>query len=439
MRYTTGMIEWPRLLSDFTPAPGIIKDDYEDFVVEELPLYEASGEGTHTYFLVEKRGLTTMQAVHDIARELDVRRVEIGYAGLKDARAVTRQWMSVEHVEPSRLEALSIPRICILDVTRHRNKLKLGHLRANAFTIRVRQTEPTRLVELQDALRILSESGVPNYFGQQRFGGRGDSWEVGREVLRGNLDAALDIVLGRPGPEDSGDILRARELYEAGQFGQAIGRWPGMFRDERRALKTLVRTKGRKKRGFLAIDRSLRRFYVSAYQSYLFNQVLAQRMETGLSMLMPGDLAELHDRGAVFEVIDTAVEQPRADAFEISPTGPIFGYRMSEPSGKPGEIEQSVLEQEHLTRSAFRAKGLRLKGGRRALRFRPADARISLGAGEDDAYLELRFTLPKGCYATCLLRELFTTPAGSAMRVVNRASGGRTERLELGEIDGGNS
>lgn len=431
------MFTWPRLLSDFTPAPGVIKDDYEDFVVEELPLYEASGEGTHTYFLLEKRGLTTMQAVHDVARELEVRRFDIGYAGLKDARAVTRQWMSVEHVEPGRVEALSIPRLRVLDVSRHRNKLKLGHLRANAFTIRVRQTDPGRLNELDAALQSLCVTGVPNYFGPQRFGGRGDSWKVGREVIRNDLDAALDFVLGRPDGNDSGDILRARELYEKGQFAQAMGLWPGMFRDERRALKTLAQTNGRKKRGFLAVDRTLRRFYVAAYQSYLFNEVVAGRVKSGLSVLMTGDLAELHDRGAVFEVLDTAVEQPRADAFEISPTGPMFGYRMTEPKGAPGEIEQAILDSESLTRSAFRATGLRLKGARRSVRFRPTDAQIRLGAARGDAYLELRFTLPKGCYATCLLRELFSAKAGGEPRIANRTSRDRAERAELGEIDGG--
>lgn len=404
------MKDWPRMLGDFKPVAGVIKEDYSDFVVEELPLYEASGEGTHVYFLLEKRGLGTMQAVGDIARALEVRRRDIGYAGLKDARAVTRQWMSVEHVDPAAVEGLDIPRMRVLDVTRHRNKLKLGHLRANAFTIRVRKTQPGRLAELQDALAVLVRDGVPNYFGAQRFGARGDSWEVGRELLRGRLDAALDVVLGRPGPADHGDILRARQLYEAGDYSAAAKRWPGMFRDERRALHTLARTRGHKKRGFLSLDRSVRRFYVSAYQSYLFNRVVARRLERGLVTLFAGDLAMLHDRGAVFEVQDVAAEQPRADAFEISATGPLFGYRMSEPSGEPGEIEREILADEGLEPESFRGKGLHVKGGRRALRFRPQDAGIELGADERGAYLELRFTLPKGCYATGLLGELFAAP-----------------------------
>ena len=181
------MSDSPRQLRNFRPAAGLIKADYTDFVVEEIPLYPADGAGTHTYFLVEKAGLTTMQAVAEIARALNVRRHEIGFAGQKDSHAVTRQWMSVEHVAPEHVAALRISRMKVLETTRHRNKLRLGHLKGNAFTVRVRQTEPERLAELQDALAELTRRGVPNWFGVQRFGYRGDTWTLGRALVRGRL------------------------------------------------------------------------------------------------------------------------------------------------------------------------------------------------------------------------------------------------------------
>ena len=407
MSGATATSDLPRALSKLTPAPGVIKGDYDDFVVEEIPLYSPSGAGTHTYFLLEKRGLSTMQAVSDIARALNVSRRDIGYAGLKDARAATRQWMSIEHVEPERLQELQIARMEVLEVNRHTNKLRLGHLVGNRFEIKVRQTQPERLAELQDGLAKLTRNGVPNYFGQQRFGGRGDAWRSGREVVRGDLPAALDIVLGQPSELDRGNVRKARELYEAGKYPEAAHRWPGMFRDERRALKTLQKTKGNKKRGFLAIDRSLRQFYVSAFQSYMFNRVVAERLRSGLGALWVGDLAYRHDNGAVFLVEDAAVEQPRADAFEISPSGPLFGYRMTEPTGRAAELEAGILEAEGFTREEFRGERSRVKGSRRALRFHPGEAKVSLGADESGPYLELRFVLPRGCYATALLGELF--------------------------------
>lgn len=401
----------PRLLSDLTPAPGEIKTDYEDFVVEEIPLYEPSGEGTHTYFRIEKAGLSTEQAAHDVARQLNVRRREIGYAGQKDARAVTRQWFSVEHVDPDLVRAIQIPRVRILEVSRHRNKLKLGHLRENRFVIRVRNTQPHRLKEMRAGLNKLSERGVPNYFGRQRFGGRGDTWAVGAAIARRNPEDAIDVLLGRPADADHGDILRARKLYEKGQFADAASAWPGMFRNERRALKALIRSNGNRKRALAAIDRSSRTFYLAAYQSHLFNRVVAARLPSGLEKLMLGDLAQLHGSGGVFSVEDVAKEQPRADSFEISPTGPLFGYRMTQPSGRPGEIESEILSAEELPSDAFRGGPVRMKGVRRAFRFRPTDAVVEVGADARGPYLELRFGLPRGCYATSLLRELFDDTA----------------------------
>lgn len=404
-------LDLPRLLTDFRPCPGVLKSDYTDFVVEELPLYPADGEGPHTYFLLEKQGLGTMQAVNDIAKALGVLRRDIGYAGLKDSRAVTRQWMSVEHVPAEKLEALEIPRLSIRKVTQHRNKLKLGHLSGNAFTIRVRETEADRLAELQDALATLCQQGVPNYFGQQRFGDRGDNASVGKAILLGEVDEAIDLILGRPGPTDYGKVRHARELYEAGHYEEAIRQWPPMFRDQRRALKTLAQNKGKKRRAFAAIDRNTRQFYVSAYQSYMFNRVAGARVETGLDRIQTGDLAWIHRNGAVFHVDDGAAEQSRVDAFEISATGPLFGYRMSEPSGAAGEFEANILAEEGLPPDVFRSGKLRVRGGRRPLRFQPTDAQIRLGADRRGVYLEFAFTLPRGCYATALLRELFTEQA----------------------------
>ncbi len=401
------MPELPRLLPDFVPVAGVIKADYTDFLVEEVPLYPADGAGTHTYFLLEKAGLSTHQAVGDIAHALNVRRHDIGFAGLKDARAVTRQWMSVEHVDPDKLNALNLPRMRVLQTTRHTNKLRLGHLRGNRFLIKIRQSEPARLAELQDALAQLGRRGVPNYFGAQRFGYRGDTWRIGRATIRGEIEEAVNLILGRPTDDDHGAIRHARELFDRGLYAEAARAWPHLFRTERQALKALVQRGGKLRRAFSAIDRSIRSFYVSAYQSHLFNQVLATRLPAGLDRLCVGDLAWLHASGAVFHVEDLAVDQPRADRFEISPTGPLFGYRMSQPDGEPGGAEAQILAREELTLETFRAHPLRIKGGRRPLRFRPGEPEVTLGADERGPYLALQFALPRGCYATALLRELF--------------------------------
>lgn len=396
----------PFLTAGVSAIPAAIKRRYEDFRVEEIPAYLPEGAGDHVYFRVEKRGLATLRAVNDVARALGVHPREIGVAGLKDARGVTVQWMSLEHADPQRVAALDLPRIRVLEVSRHRNKLKIGHLRGNRFVIRLREIDRARLGDVRAVCDVLARRGVPNYFGPQRFGLRGDTWEIGRAVLRGDHQAAVDLVLGRAGPLDTGEVLRARQLYDSGDYAAAARAWPYGFRDNARACREMARTHGRHKRAFFALDERLRGFYVNAFQSWLFNRVLAARVDA-IDRIVDGDLAYKHDNGAVFRVVDAAAESPRAAAFEISATGPIFGPRLTRAEGEPGRLEQSILDAEGLDLDAFRAlRGVKLHGARRPLRFRPDGLALSDGADEHGPFVELAFTLASGCYATALLREI---------------------------------
>ncbi len=125
-----------------------------------------------------------------------------------------------------------------------------------------------------------------------------------------------------------------------------------------------------------------------------------------------------HVNGACFLVDDAAVEQPRCDDFEISPTGPLFGFRMTPPRGEPSEIEARIFAESGLTRGDFLGRGLhRIKGARRPLRVPLADLALNADRDDDGDYVELRFTLPPGSYATVLLREVCKTPAIDAVRV----------------------
>ena len=196
------MSDKPALFTAEIPGTGgVIKTRDEDFVVEELPLYEASGAGSHTYGLIEKQGLTTREALSRIGRALDIQSRNIGSAGLKDARAVTRQWISLEHVGPERLEKLDVPGVRILKVTRHTNKLKPGHLAGNRFVVRLRHLAmPVEQAAstARDVLAILTQKGMPNYFGPQRFGNRNYNQLLGKAVIRNNADEFIDLFLGHP-------------------------------------------------------------------------------------------------------------------------------------------------------------------------------------------------------------------------------------------------
>src|SRR3712207_5138236 len=125
--------------------PGIggrLKVKPEDFIVEEIPLYLPSGEGQHLYAEIEKTGLSTYAAIKTIAQALNISPNAIGYAGLKDARAITRQTLSIEGATPEAINQLHLSNIKILKVNRHGNKLRVGHLAGNRFVIRVREVTP---------------------------------------------------------------------------------------------------------------------------------------------------------------------------------------------------------------------------------------------------------------------------------------------------------
>lgn len=400
-----GSASQPYLTASLPGIGGRTRARLDDFRVEELPLYEPCGAGTHVYFRVVKAGIPTPVAVDRIARHMAVRPGEIGVAGLKDAHAVTSQMMSLEHADVARLAAYRDSQMRVTPAGRHTNKLRRGHLAGNRFIIRIREVGPRRLDDAQAVLAELAARGVPNYFGPQRFGLRNDTADLGRAIVRDDLDEFVAILLGRARPDDPKDCRAAREAFDAGFFDRALRCWPRHYANERRTLAA-YKKKRRPDRALAAADKRMKRLYVSAFQSLIFNEVLTARVET-IDCVLPGDLAEKHDNGAVFAVDDPDAEKARVDAFEISPTGPIVGYRSLLADGEPGRAERAALAGQGIGQEDFRRAGsLKVKGGRRSLRARLRSE--SLRAGDDGLgpFIELVFTLPSGCYATSLLREI---------------------------------
>jgi tRNA pseudouridine13 synthase len=397
---------WPYLTTDVPPIPGAIKRRVQDFRVEEVAAYDPCGSGEHVYAHIEKTGVTTRQAVLALGRALEVPPERIGAAGRKDARGIARQMLSVEGVEPSRVRALALPGIRVLDVARHHSKLRPGSLRGNRFTIRLRETPTNREADVRSVLECLARRGVPNYFGSQRFGMRGDTWEVGRLLVAGDFAAAAALVVGQPAPEDPLPVRRARALAAEGRYREAASAWPTGFADCARLCRSLAATRGDARRALLRLDRSVLGFYVSAYQAWLFNRVLAERLPT-FDHLLAGDIACSHASGLCVRVVDPAPEQPRADRFEISPTGPIVGFAMPTPQDEAGAIEARSLAEAGCSPDGLPRSGpLACVGARRPFRFPLEQLRIGRATDDVGRYLELRFTLPPGCYATVVLREI---------------------------------
>ncbi len=347
----------------------------EDFIVEELPLYEPIRTGTHTFFAIRKRNLSTLEVINRIARDLQIHTRRFGYAGLKDKNAVTTQVLSVEGVLPERVLKIEQPDIEVLWAEQHPHKLRIGHLRGNRFQIILRDIphDAQSLVELM--MKRLVTEGVPNRFGTQRFGNKNDSHLIGKALVKGDWDTVMRYML-------TDDALQVDDV--ARRIQRELARKP---------IEKVV----------MSIPHRLRKLYLSAYQAYLFNCILEKRVPC-LGKLLEGDVAVKHDNGAPFLVADATVEQSRADAFEISPSGPIFGYKMRLPTGDVLALETSLLADEGVRFEAFRkVVGIRLPGTRRPLRMPMQLHEVS---AVNDEGVRLNFTLPAGGYATVVLEEL---------------------------------
>jgi tRNA pseudouridine13 synthase len=332
-----------------------IRTTPEDFRVDEQPLYAPSGAGAHTFVRIEKRLRTTEAVAHDLARAAGSRPRDVGYAGRKDRSAVATQWFSVPELDPDAALALELPGARVLEAARHPHKLRTGHLRGNRFAIRLRGVDAAARARAEARGAELRERGMPNRFGAQRFGRAGDNAERARRFCAGEISV----------------------------------------RDRRDA-----------------------RFLVSAWQSQVFNAVLAAR-PLPLDELEAGDLAMRHESGGVFAVEDPARERERVRAFEISPTGPVFGPRMTWPGGEVAQRERAVMSAHGLDPDALRLPGVRARGARRALRVRPEELSIA----DDGEALLLCFELPAGSYATVLVEELFGPVEDAATHDARSARG----------------
>ncbi len=404
------------LTADLPGTGGSIKQTLDDFVVDEVPLYEPSGEGDHLYLWLEKRGLTTFEAVRRVAHAFEVRERDVGYAGLKDARAVTRQWISVPGATVAQSQAVTIDQVRVLDARMHKNKLKLGHLRGNRFEIVIRGTNADAAAHAHAIFAVLAARGVPNRFGGQRFGSRGTSHHLGAALLRGDHQGFVEALLGGAEGLDTSPMLQqARTHFKAGRLTDALAVMPHKMRAERKALHALVRF-GDVRKASLAVPGSMRRLYVSALQSWMFNEILTQRLGA-LDKLMTGDLAFLHRNGSVFAVIDANVEQPRCQTFEVSPSGPLLGTKSLLADGRPGEIERTVLRAAGFARADFAVgAGVKLQGARRPLRIPLDDHAIEEVVDGSEPALRLRFRLPRGSFATVVLDEVMKTNDGISIQ-----------------------
>lgn len=404
-----------RYITEDLPAiPGQARVEPEDFEVEEVPLYEPTGEGEHLYLRIRKRGITTDEALRRLSKRLNVKRRALGYAGRKDARAITSQTLSAQGVAaPDDLESLGDDQLQVLSAIRHRNKLKIGHLLGNRFTMRIRGGGEG-LESAQSAFERLQARGVPNAFGLQRFGRNRTTHRLGEALVREDADAFLELLIHGarvskgetpPGVEEGSPLAEARAAVLDGDYRLAAQRFPRSFASELTACRALA--DGREPRKAVAlIPAKQRQFYVAGFQSVLFNAYLGRHLDT-VDQIGAGEVATLHRNGAAFVVTDLETDAPRCAAFEISPSGPLFGRRLLRPADGSDALalEEQILAElaPGLGAELTDALGAKPQGLRRPLRIPLSDVSVI----RDDEDLKIQFFLPKGCYATAVLEELF--------------------------------
>ncbi len=395
----------PYLTAHLPGTGGIIKESADDFIVTEIPAYEPCGAGEHVYLTIEKRGLTTLEAIRRVAQELRVAEREIGYAGMKDSIGVTRQTISVPRISLEDIVGCNLNGVQVLAAVRHTNKLKLGHLKGNRFTVVVRGVSEGADAAASAIIKVLVELGVPNWFGYQRYGVQGNSHLIGAAMVRRDWKAAVDLLIGTPEAVCDEAWQAAIIAYRQCNVIEALKLMPRHCRSERDVLQRLVNRPDFWEKAFNAVHPRLKKLYLSAYQSSIFDKVVEQRLPR-IDRVLTGDLAWKHVNGACFIVENADVEQSRVEQFEISATGPMFGTKMKLPGGEARAVEEQILAAEGITLESFDlGNGLRMEGERRPLRVPLGDPSLSL---EGDS-LRLDFSLPKGSYATSVLREITKT------------------------------
>ena len=333
----------------FNPTP-------RDFIVNEVPLYEFSGDGEHLILYIRKKNLTTQEMIKKIASYLSLSQHDVGYAGLKDKNAMTMQYISIPFKFQDKIKDFNNENIKIISTNRHNNKIKIGHLKGNHFKIRLKQVFNIQKDKLNSTIKWIKQSGMPNYFGHQRFGNDGDNWKDGLAIIEG-------------------------------------------------------------KKKFK--DRKINKFLINSYQSYLFNQWLSKRVEISILLdkfsekevekifnlneddlknikkqlnffkILDGDLMMHYPNGKVFEFENIEDETKRFKNFEISPTGLLSGERVL----KSKSVAKTFESEFETTIDQF--------GARRFAWIKVED--IVSKYVLDKAQYELSFFLPKGAYATILI------------------------------------
>ncbi len=411
------MLNVDTFITDYRGTNGVIRQSNEDFFVDEVPLQLPSGEGPNTWIHMQKNGRTTLDVVLDIARELHISRKRTGFAGMKDRSAITKQWLCISNITPEELPDFNeiLHNVKILEIKQNQKKLRMGQLKGNRFKINIRNTEdPAEDKEIaENVLESLKVTGVPNYYGYQRFGEvRSTTHLVGKCLVEGDIKKAVDTYIGNPNEEEHNQPYESRKLYDEGKLQEAYDLMPKSMRYEKSMIKELMIAQDKRGeivekdyiRAIESLPKPLKRMFVNAYESYLFNKIVNERAKIGINKYFDGDIIIDQDERWVHEINEDTIEDD-LNNFKLNPTAPLLGSKVPFAEGVQGEIERKVVEDENISKESFecpKTPKLGSHGVRRSIRFKIEDTNVE----QLDDGISVEFFIPKGCYATAVLREI---------------------------------
>ncbi len=344
---------------------------------------------------LEKINKDTNFVIRVLTRFLQCSKKRVGYAGQKDKRAITCQRISLFKPSPERLEAFIGKGIQLRNPEWSNERLELGMLKGNRFTIKIRDIDlkEEEISERLESCFAEMRNGIANYFGEQRFGGiRQITHLVGKAFVNGDFEKGVMLYLTHSVDREEEEVKKARKrLAETRDFSEATKLFPKKFRYERAMIHHLCKYPKDFVGAFGKLPKQLRYLFTHAYQSHLFNLVIAERFKQGLGLAKrEGDIL-----------------------IEGQPTAPLFGFESGFSKGKPGEIEKKVLGEEGLSLDRFKVKKMAeisSKGARKSIVLKPE--KLELVAVEEDEFFPgkkaaaISFELSKGNYATTVLREI---------------------------------
>jgi len=396
-----------------TTTPGTggrVKERPEDFVVEEVANLKLSEDGQFTVIRVRKVNWDTLNFVRVLAKKLKISQRRIEYAGTKDKKAVSIQYFSIYGLSDEQVEKLKNLKIKDAEIEvlgKSRSRISLGDLSGNRFFVRVRDAESEPVPE---TLRELLEKGAPNFFGLQRFGTmRFITHRVGLEILRGNYKEAFWIYVAMPFEGESEEVREIRkELWETRDPVVGLREFPNYLRYEKMLLQALREGKSEEE-ALLILPKNLKLMFIHAYQSYVFNRTLSERIREfeSLRHVERDDVVGFFDRNGIKEDFSPVEWRLKRVKFLIEMKRcalalPLPGYE-SRLKGWAGEVVREILEEDGIGLENFRQeyKEFSSRGGYRLAELPFSEFSYEV---ENDGVV-FRFFLPKGCYATVFLRE----------------------------------